>query len=144
MIWWYPEVGSLSKYKLIISRDGPHFTLQVDDFQRWAPYICIYIVSEYSKGQTNLKLFFQADISSKKTNKRIRINCYDTSGRLVFVHFLEEIEDTEKTFRNWLTFSTYLEYISLLKGSRAKSKSPCAFRRKRRRKSKSSRGKPKG
>ena len=28
--------------------------------------------------------------------------------RLVFVRFLEEIEDTKKTFRNYLTFSTYL------------------------------------
>ena len=25
---------------------------------------------------------------------------YDTSGRLVFVYFLEEIEDTKKTFGN--------------------------------------------
>ena len=25
---------------------------------------------------------------------------YETSGRLVFVRFLEEIEDTKKTFRN--------------------------------------------
>ena len=29
---------------------------------------------------------------------------YETSGRLVFVRFLEEIEDTKKTFRNYLTF----------------------------------------
>ena len=35
---------------------------------------------------------------------------YDTSGRLVFVRFLEEFEDTQKTFRNSLTF------ISLQKG----------------------------
>ena len=46
--------------------------------------------------------------------------------------------------KNWLTFSTYLEYITLSKGSRAKSKSPCAFRRKRWRKSSSSRGTPEG
>ena len=25
---------------------------------------------------------------------------YDTSGRLVFVHFLEEFEDSKTTFRN--------------------------------------------
>ena len=37
-----------------------------------------------------------------------------------------------------------MEYITLSKGSRAKSKSPCAFRRKRRRKSKSSREKSEG
>ena len=27
-------------------------------------------------------------------------NMIDTSGRFVFVRFLEEIEDTKKTFRN--------------------------------------------
>ena len=48
-----------------------------------------------AKGQTKSKLFFQADISS------IKRNYYDIfSGRLVFVRFLEEIEDTKKTFRN--------------------------------------------
>ena len=37
-----------------------------------------------------------------------------------------------------------MEYITLSKGSRAKSKSPCPFRRKRRRKSKSPREKSEG
>ena len=32
----------------------------------------------------------------QKTNKRIRLYYYDTSGRLVFVRFLEEIEDAKK------------------------------------------------
>ena len=41
----------------------------------------------------------------QKTNKRILLYYYETSGRLVFVCFLEEIEDTKKTFRNYLTFS---------------------------------------
>ena len=36
----------------------------------------------------------------QKINKWIRLYYYDTSGRLVFVRFLEEIEDTKKTFRN--------------------------------------------
>ena len=40
----------------------------------------------------------------QKTNERIRLYYYDTSGRLVFVRFLEGIEDTKKTFRNYLTF----------------------------------------
>ena len=46
--------------------------------------------------------FFQAEVSSKKTNKRIRLYYYDTSDRLIFVCFLEEIEDTnaKKIFRN--------------------------------------------
>ena len=49
-----------------------------------------------TKGQTKSKLFFQADVSSKK-----RTNEFDfTTMRLVFVRVLEEIEDTKKTFRN--------------------------------------------
>ena len=32
----------------------------------------------------------------QKTNERIRLYYYDTSGRLVFVRFLEEIEDAKK------------------------------------------------
>ena len=48
-----------------------------------------------TKGQTNSK-FFQADVSSKK-----RTNKFDfTTCQLVFVRFLEESEDTKKTFRN--------------------------------------------
>ena len=54
-----------------------------------------------TKGQTNSKLFFQANVSSKR-----RTNKFDfTICQLVFVHFLEESEDTKKTFRNQLTFS---------------------------------------
>ena len=34
------------------------------------------------------------------------MNLFLTAMRRVFVHFLEEIEDTKKTFRNYLTFST--------------------------------------
>ena len=36
----------------------------------------------------------------QKMNKKIRLNYYDTLGRLVFVHFMEEFEDTKKTFRD--------------------------------------------
>ena len=53
-----------------------------------------------SKGQKMSKWIFQDDVSSKK-----RTNEFDfTTMRLVFVRFLEEIEDTKKTFRNHLTF----------------------------------------
>ena len=41
----------------------------------------------------------------QKTNERIRLYYYDTSSRLVFVRFLEEIEDTKKPFRNYRTFT---------------------------------------
>ena len=40
-------------------------------------------------------------------NEPIRLYYYDTSGRLVFVLFLEEFEDIKKTFRNQLTFSGF-------------------------------------
>jgi hypothetical protein len=53
-----------------------------------------------TKGQTKKKRFFQADVSSKKTNKRILLYYYETSSRLVFIRFLEEIENTKKIFRN--------------------------------------------
>ena len=42
-------------------------------------------------------------ISSKKRTKEFDYY-YDTSSRLVFVCFSEEIEDTKKPFRNYLTF----------------------------------------
>ena len=54
-----------------------------------------------AKGQTNLKLFFQADAYSKKWTNKFNF----TTCRLVFFHFLEESEDTKKIFRNYLTFS---------------------------------------
>ena len=64
---------------------------------------CIFVIT---KGQKKSKLFFQVDVSSKKqTNKQILLYYYETSGRIVFVHFLEKIEDTKKTFRNYLTFT---------------------------------------
>ena len=52
-----------------------------------------------------VEMIFLSRCFLKKTNKRIRLYYYETSGRLVFVCFLEEIEDTIKTFRNQLAFS---------------------------------------
>ena len=46
------------------------------------------------KGQPKSKWSFQADVSSKKRTKEFNF----TTMRLVFVRFLEEIEDTKKTF----------------------------------------------
>ena len=48
------------------------------------------------KGQTKSKWFFQAEVSSKKRTNKFDVTKYDTSGQLVFVRFLEEIEDTKK------------------------------------------------
>ena len=57
-------------------------------------------VTAVSKGQLISKANCQAVNSSKK-----RMNEFVfTSMRRVFVRFLEEIEDSEKTFRNYLTF----------------------------------------
>jgi hypothetical protein len=50
-----------------------------------------------TKGQLNSKGLFGILNSSKKRTKKIN---YDTSGRIVFVRFLEEFEGTKKTFRN--------------------------------------------
>ena len=52
-----------------------------------------------------VEMIFLSRCFLKKTNKRIRLYYYETSGQLVFVCFLEEIEDTIKTFRNQLAFS---------------------------------------
>ena len=56
--------------------------------------------NKLAKGQTKSKQFFQANISSKKQTNKFYFTTYETSGRLVFVRFLEEIEDTKNTFRN--------------------------------------------
>ena len=49
-----------------------------------------------TKGQKKLKLFFQADVSSKKRRNEF----YFTTMKPQVDLFLEEIEDTKKTFRN--------------------------------------------
>ena len=52
-----------------------------------------------------VKMIFSSRCFFQKTNERILLSYYETSGQLVFVCFLEEIEDTKKTFRNYLTFT---------------------------------------
>ena len=54
-------------------------------------------------------MIFSSERFLQKTDERILLYYYQTSGRLVFVRFLEEIEDTKKTFRNDLTFSKILK-----------------------------------
>ena len=49
----------------------------------------------------------------KKRNEQILLYYYETSGRLVLVRFLEEIEDTKKTFRNYLTFTRKLAFQTI-------------------------------
>ena len=55
------------------------------------------------KGQLISKANCQAVNSSKKRTNEFVF----TSMRRVFVRFLEEIEDSKKAFRNYLTFSTF-------------------------------------
>ena len=58
-------------------------------------------LKEAAKGQLISKANGQAVNSSKKrTNEFIF-----TTMRCIFVNFLEEIEDTKKNFRNYLTFA---------------------------------------
>ena len=56
------------------------------------------------KGQLISKGNCQAVNSSKKRTNEFVF----TSMRRVFIHFLEEIEDSKKAFRNYLTFSEVL------------------------------------
>jgi len=50
-------------------------------------------------------MIFSSQHFLQKTNERILLYYYEISGRLVFIRFLEEIEDTKRTFRNLLTFN---------------------------------------
>ena len=51
----------------------------------------------YAKGQLISKGVLMFSISSEKRTKEFDFTT-DTSNRLVFVRFLEKIEDTKKTF----------------------------------------------
>ena len=64
------------------------------------------------KGQIKLELFLQANVSSKKQTNEFPLYKYDI-GQFIFVRFLEEIEDTKKTFRNLLTF-TYRHLLDII------------------------------
>ena len=68
---------------------------------QWSITSCKY---PFSKGQTNSKWFFQAVNSSKKRANEFVF----TTMRCVFVCFLEEIEDSEKAFQNYLTWITLM------------------------------------
>ena len=65
-------------------------------------HICIDFKSALCKGQIISKANCQALNSSKKRTNEL----FFTTMRCVFVRFLEEIEDTKETFRNYLTFSS--------------------------------------
>ena len=72
--------------------------------------LCTY-TEEAFKGQVILKGVLNSSISSKKQTKEFDFTTViHQINRLVFVRFLEEIEDTKKPFRNYLTFNI-LTYI---------------------------------
>ena len=48
-------------------------------------------------------------------NSPKKLDCYNTSVRLVFVRFLDEIEDTNNRFRNYLTFSKVIKKLCISK-----------------------------
>ena len=54
-------------------------------------------VAIQAKGQLISKWIFGVIKLLQKTNQRIRIYSYDSSGRRVLVRFLEEIDDPKKT-----------------------------------------------
>ena len=63
-----------------------------------------FVLYNLTKGQIISKELFGILNSPKNQTKTIRLYYNDTSGRLVFVRFLEEIEGIKKPFRNYLIF----------------------------------------
>ena len=70
-------------------------------------------MSKYYKGQLISKANCQVVNSSKKTNEFV----FTTTMQSVFVHFLEEIEESKMAFRNHLTFreQRFVDNFSYLK-----------------------------
>ena len=64
----------------------------------------IFKTNVFPKGQKQLKMIFSGRRFLQKMNERVLLYYYETSGWLIFIHFLEEIEDTKRTFWNHLTF----------------------------------------
>ena len=65
--------------------------------------LCLLVIAFFlskTKGQFISKGLFGILDSSKKRRKKIELSTMIPHGRLVFVRFLEEFEDTKETFRN--------------------------------------------
>ena len=67
----------------------------------------LFELQQIHKGQLISKANYQALNSSKKRTNEFVF----TTMRRVFVRFLEEIEDSKKAFRNYLTFSIHTFFI---------------------------------
>ena len=66
-----------------------------------------------AKGQKKSKRFFQADVSSKKRTNEFYFTTYETSGRLVFVHFWMKLMTPKRHFEIIWPLENR-EYLSLL------------------------------
>ena len=68
----------------------------------------VHLLSQYSKPyfldvsqrSDKVEMIFQADVSSKKRTNKFNFITMIPQADLFFVHFLEEIEDSKKTFKN--------------------------------------------
>ena len=78
------------------------------------PFCHLYVMQLFSKdteGQLNSKGLFSILNSSKKEIKKYNLSTiYDTSGRLVFVCFLEEFEDKKDISKLTMTLYNTSKY----------------------------------
>ena len=68
--------------------------------RNFSSYSFFYPNLNKDERSVNFKLTFWYPRFPQKTNEKSRLHYYDTIGRLVFVRFLGQIEDTKKTCRN--------------------------------------------
>ena len=90
--FWRRKVTLKMKFGHLLSTSPLHHFVKLNDFL----LICWFL----GKGQLISKWFLGSSIFLQKMNEQIRLYYYDTSSRLVFVRFLEEIDDPKKPFRN--------------------------------------------
>ena len=90
--FWRRKVTLKMKFGHLLSTSPLHHFVKLNDFL----LICWFL----GKAQLISKWFLGSSIFLQKMNEQIRLYYYDTSSRLVFVRFLEEIDDPKKPFRN--------------------------------------------
>ena len=71
-----------------------------------AGHIFESFIKSHTKGQIILKRLLLSLDSSKLRTNEFRFFCRTVLKTNLFICFLEESEDTKKSFRNYLTFST--------------------------------------
>ena len=103
IMYFKQKTNRISK---LLSKENNNFFLI-----RWITSLKIHA----TKGQTKSKWFFQGNISSKKRTKEFDFTTMILQINLFLFVFLEEIEDTKKTFRNYLTFNTTSNLVKDMK-----------------------------